>query len=113
MQTTGGGFDDTLRPVDANAWCTATTGGTRVNVVVQPRSSRESVGPVVGDRLKVSVHAPPTDDRANEAVARLIASTAGIAPSRVTVVAGRRSRRKTLLVEGLPPAVVAKRLLPV
>jgi len=43
-------------------------GAATLDIVVQPRCPREGVGPVVGDRLKVSVNAPPVDGKANEAV---------------------------------------------
>jgi len=33
-------------------------GAATLDIVVQPRCPRECVGPVVGDRLKVSVNAP-------------------------------------------------------
>ena len=45
--------------------------------------------------------APPVDGRANKALCRLIAKRAGIAPSKVTVVRGGKSRDKVVMVEGI------------
>jgi len=71
-------------------WCRAAPDGTFVEIVVQPRASREGIGPVQGDRLKVRVHAPPVEDAANEAVVRLLAEALGVPRSAVTLAAGRR-----------------------
>jgi uncharacterized protein YggU (UPF0235/DUF167 family) len=59
----------------------------------------------------VRVTAPPVDGRANDALRRLIARRAGVAPSRVTLVRGEKSRDKTLSVEGVDPATLRERLL--
>ena len=47
--------------------------GIRFDVKVVPRSSRERIGPPVGDRLKVQLMAPPVDGAANEALVKLLA----------------------------------------
>jgi uncharacterized protein len=59
----------------------------------------------------VRVTAPPVDGRANDALRRLIARRAGVAPSRVTLVRGEKSREKTLRVEGVDAATLRERLL--
>jgi uncharacterized protein (TIGR00251 family) len=89
------------------SWCRASPAGTLLDVVVQPRASREGLGPLLGDRVKVRVHAPPVDDAANEAVARLLAELLGVPRSSVTIAAGRTGRRKTLLVAGANAEAVA------
>jgi uncharacterized protein len=71
---------------------------------VQPRARRDEV---VGERagaLLVRVSAPPADGRANDAVRKLIAKRAGVAPVRVTVARGASSRDKLLEVEGMESA---------
>jgi uncharacterized protein len=47
------------------------------------------------------VTAPPVDGKANDALCRLVAKKAGVAPSRVTVVKGHTARDKTLEVQGV------------
>jgi uncharacterized protein YggU (UPF0235/DUF167 family) len=59
----------------------------------------------------VRVTAPPVDGRANDALRRLIARRAGVAPSCVTLVRGEKSRDKTLSVEGVDAATLRERLL--
>jgi uncharacterized protein YggU (UPF0235/DUF167 family) len=51
----------------------------------------------------VRVTAPPVDGRANDALCRLIAKRAGLAPSRVTIDRGHTARDKVLNVAGIAP----------
>lgn len=51
--------------------------------------------------LQARVTAPPVDGKANRALRRLIAKRAGVAPSRVSVVRGEKSRDKLVRVEGI------------
>jgi len=60
--------------------------------------------------LAVRVAAPPVEGRANEALRKAVAKALGVAPSRVTLVRGERSREKTLCVEGIDAAAVRARL---
>lgn len=54
--------------------------------------------------ILIRVSAPPVDGKANEALCRLVAKKAGIAPSRVTIARGQTARDKVLRVEGVEPA---------
>jgi uncharacterized protein len=78
-----------------------------IAVRVQPRASRDEVIGLRDGVLVVRVSAPPVDDRANEALLRLIARSVGVAPSRVRLIRGERSRDKLVGVEGLDPALAA------
>jgi uncharacterized protein (TIGR00251 family) len=71
------------------------------DVQVVPRASRERLGPVVGDRLKVQLTAPPVEGAANEALRAFIAKALGVARTRVAIVQGQASRRKTVRVDGV------------
>ena len=70
-----------------------------VEILVQPRASRAKIGPMHDGRLKVAVTSPPVDGEANAAVIELFAKQLGIARSRVAIVAGASSRRKTLRID--------------
>jgi uncharacterized protein len=52
------------------------------------------------------VTAPAHEGRANQAVCRLLAKQLRIAPSKVTIVRGSRSREKTIRVDGMDAAAV-------
>ena len=75
-------------------------GAVIVDVVVHPRAARPGVGPVVGDRLRVAVTAPPVDGKANEAVARALANALGLRPAGVEILRGQTGRRKTVRIQG-------------
>jgi uncharacterized protein (TIGR00251 family) len=78
----------------------------RLRVRLQPRARGDEV---VGERdgaVLIRVTAPPVDGKANEALCRLVAKKAGVAPSRVTVVKGHTAREKTLDVDGVDIAAL-------
>ena len=81
-------------------------GAVTVDIQVKPRSSREAVGPVQGDRLCVAVNAPPVDGKANEAVVRVLAGTFGVSRSAVTIVRGETGKKKTIRLAGVTAASV-------
>lgn len=88
----------------------ADDGSVRLRVRLTPRAGRDEVTLLSDGSLAVRVTAPPVDGRANAALERAVARALGIAPSRVTLVRGARSREKTLLVDGLDEQGVRARL---
>jgi uncharacterized protein YggU (UPF0235/DUF167 family) len=70
------------------------------------------VAGVYGDRLRVRLAAPPTDNRANRELCRFVAESLGVARSRVVLTAGGTGRDKRLAVTGVTPKDVVARLLP-
>lgn len=81
-----------------------------VSVRLQPRASRDEIVGMRDGVLVVRVTAPPVDWRANAALCKLVARRAGVAPTRVSVVRGERSRDKLVRVEGIEPAALAAAL---
>ena len=83
-----------------------------LRVRLQPRARRDEV---VGERdgaVLIRVTAPPVDGKANDALCRLVAKKAGVAPSRVSIVRGHTARDKTLRVEGVDDRRAARRARP-
>jgi uncharacterized protein (TIGR00251 family) len=72
-----------------------------IRVRLKPRGSRDELLGVRGGVLEAKVTAPPVDGRANKALCKLVAKRVGVAPSRVAVVRGAKSREKVVRVEGL------------
>jgi uncharacterized protein len=75
--------------------------GSDIAVRLTPRAYADEI---IGERdgvLRVRVSAPPLDDRANDALRRLIARRVGIRTARVTIVRGAHARDKLVRVEGL------------
>jgi len=69
-------------------------------VRVQPRASREEIAGVHDGALKIRLTAPPVEDRANEALRRLLASRLKVPVSAVRIAAGERSRTKRVEISG-------------
>ena len=83
----------------------ATSEGLSVAVRLTPRAGREALEDVTRlddgiEALKAAVRAAPEDGAANAALIRLVARSAGVAPSRVRLERGATSRLKTVLIEG-------------
>jgi uncharacterized protein len=74
--------------------------GITFDVQVVPRASRDRLGPVHGERLKVQLTAPPVDGAANEALIALVAKLLGRPRTAVTIVRGATGRKKTIRVAG-------------
>jgi uncharacterized protein (TIGR00251 family) len=71
-------------------------------VRVSPKGSRQAIE---GERpLKVRLTVPPVDDRANEALRRLLAERLKVFLSAVRIVAGEKSRRKRVSIAGVTRA---------
>lgn len=78
-----------------------TGGGALLDVLVQPRASRDGVAGMHGGSLKVRLTAPPVDGAANEALVRFLAGFFGLPRRDVTIVSGERGRRKRVRLAGL------------
>lgn len=76
----------------------------RVAVKLQPRGGRDELLGFAADVLRARVSVPPVDGKANKALCKLIAERVGVAPSRVSVVRGSKSREKLVEVQGVEPA---------
>jgi uncharacterized protein len=81
-----------------------------VTVQVIPRAGARSVSRDEAGRLVVRVRSAPEAGRATEEARRLLAETLGVAPSRIALRTGARSRTKVFAVDGLTDEVLAMRL---
>ena len=85
-------------------------GGVTLRVRVQPRASTDGLSGERAGALVVRLTAPPVEGAANEALARLLGKTLGVAPSAVRVVSGATGRNKVVSVSGLDAATARERL---
>lgn len=79
----------------------ADVGKISLRVHVQPRASRNRLAGVHGEALKLCLASPPVDGRANEAVIDFFAGLFKVPRSAVTIVSGKSSRDKRLVISGL------------
>lgn len=88
-------------------------GGVVVAVRLTPRAPRDRIAgtETLADGrtvLKARVRAVPEKGKANTALEALLAKALGVAPSAVSVVAGGRSRLKSVAVEGDPQLLLPR-----
>jgi uncharacterized protein YggU (UPF0235/DUF167 family) len=81
-----------------------------LSVRLTPRAARERLAAGPDGGYVAHVTAPPVEGAANDALRRLVAKAAGVAPSRVTVVRGQRSRQKVVRVDGVTEADLRARI---
>ena len=75
-----------------------------------PNAPRSEVVGWLGDEIKIKVHAPPVEGRANDALCEFLAEQLGVPRRAVTVQRGDTSRLKSVRIEGLTAADVHSRL---
>jgi uncharacterized protein (TIGR00251 family) len=84
---------------------TSAPGGVLVDVRLTPRGGRDAIEGIEcradgRSVLRVRVRAAPFEGEANTALCRLLARELGVAPGRVTLVAGETARLKRVRIAG-------------
>ncbi len=82
----------------------------RLAIKAIPNAPRTAVAGWLGEALKVKVHAPPLDGRANEELCDFLAETLQLPRRAVTVVLGQTARQKVVQIDGLTLDEVKTRL---
>jgi len=92
----------------------ATREGVTLAVRAQPGAKKTAIAGVYGEgaeaQLKIAVHAPPVEGRANQALLEFLAETFGIPRSSVELRSGDTNRIKVFLLCGLTESQVRARL---
>lgn len=70
-------------------------------VRVIPRGTRNAIEGAYGEALKVRLTAPALENRANEALRRLLAECLNVSMAAVRIVAGEKSRTKRISISGI------------
>jgi uncharacterized protein len=76
-------------------------GAITIMVRVIPRASRDAIEGAYGESLKVRLTAPALENRANEALRRLLAERLNVQVAAVRIVAGEKSRTKRISIAGI------------
>jgi uncharacterized protein (TIGR00251 family) len=84
----------------------------RLAIKAIPNAPRSTVVGWMGDMLKVKVHAPALEGRANDELCEFLAQTLGLHRRTVTLIQGEKSRQKLVQIDGLSLADVKARLSP-
>jgi uncharacterized protein (TIGR00251 family) len=87
-----------------------TPAGATFAVKIHPRARKDAITGELEDALKLSLKAPPVEDRANEAGIEFLANLLKVPRSSVTIAFGQNSARKVIRVRGVSADEVQKRL---
>jgi uncharacterized protein (TIGR00251 family) len=89
---------------------TETSHGVRLDVEVKLRASKSRVLGIKGERLSVALAAAPVDGAANQELIETLAEHFGVPRRQVRILAGAKSRRKVVELDGLGADEVRARL---
>ena len=71
--------------------------GISFKVVVQPKSSQNTIAGLHGDALKIRLTAPPVDNAANKLCIKYLAKCLKVSKSTLEILSGHTGRNKLLL----------------
>jgi len=74
--------------------------GVTIKVKVEPRSSQKGIAGLLGDTVKIRLHAAPVGGGANEELINIISEEFGIRKKSIRIIQGKTSRNKTIEIEG-------------
>ena len=82
-----------------------TAAGITLAVRAQPGAKKTAIVGVYGERasaqLKIAVHAPPVEGRANQALVEFLAELFSVPRGRVELISGELSRSKVFLIRSM------------
>jgi uncharacterized protein len=85
-----------------------TAAGVTLAIRAQPGAKKTAILGVYGDgpvtQLKIAVHAPPLEGRANAALVEFLADVFSLPKSVIEIVSGESSRSKVFLLRGITVA---------
>jgi len=75
-------------------------GSITLHLRVIPNAKQTRVDGIIGAQLKIRIHAPPVDGKANKEVICFLAKTLKIRKSQVRITAGETARDKKVQING-------------
>ena len=70
-----------------------------LDLLIQPKASRDQIVGLHGDELKVAITAPPVDGQANAHLVRFLAKQCRVGKQQVTIHRGELGRHKTVVID--------------
>ncbi len=89
------------------AWLTGSDGAVQIRIHAQPGARRTHAVGDYGGRLKIALHAPPVDGKANAELLRWLAQACKLPKNRVALLHGATAREKVVCVQADLRAVCA------
>jgi len=81
----------------------------RLEITAKPGARTPAIA-IRAEIVTIAVRERAVDGAANRAVTQAVAAWLGVAPSRVAVALGATTRRKTLAIDGIDAAALARRI---
>lgn len=81
-----------------------------LDLKIVPNAPRNEVAGWLGEALKIKVHAPALEGRANDELCEFLADQLKLPRRAVTLLRGEKSRQKTVRLDGLTLAEARQRL---
>ncbi len=93
-----------------HAWLVEIKDGVEISIYVQPGAKATELAGEHDGALKLRIHAPPVDGKANAAMIAFLILKFGVAKSQIELVSGDKSRRKRLRISGVSARCVLERI---
>ena len=77
-----------------------TDAGVLIDLKVVPGARKTKLAGILGDRLKLTISAPPEDGKANRAICKWFANCLNCPVRDVSITSGQTRPQKTLLISG-------------
>ena len=75
--------------------------GVILRIKVEPRSSGKGIAGVLGEIIKVKLHAPPVGGAANEELIEVLSEELKVKKRVIKIISGQSSKNKVIEIEGI------------
>ena len=82
-------------------WYQPMSTGIIIYIYAQPSAKKTQIAGLHDGRLKIQIAAPAADEKANQELLKFLKQTLSIPLSCLTMTAGEKNRRKTILCRGI------------
>jgi len=82
-----------------------------ITVHAVPRAAQDAIQGLHGDALKIRLHAPPVEGKANEALISFLSRKLNIPKGNIALKSGANQRRKIISISGISLPETIKQLL--
>ena len=80
-----------------------------LDVTVQPKSSQSRIA-INQNKIKIYIHSPPVDGKANEECISLVSKTVKIAKTSIEIERGERGKKKRIVIHGISTSEAIERI---
>ncbi len=88
------------------SWVSDNAMGCILTLHAVPRAACSRIHGPHGDALKISLHAPPVDGRANKELILFLADSLGIHARNLSLVGGQTGRHKRVHIQGISATTI-------